>query len=119
MTAAVRGETTDGFVASVADLNEIRATDPGRIRRQLATRRRRDLLGPDGRLMIVACDHPARGALGAGGNPMAMASRTELLARLVTALVPARAWTGCWPPPTSPRTCCCSARWRTRWSSPR
>jgi DhnA family fructose-bisphosphate aldolase class Ia len=87
MTAAVRGEvTTDGFVASISDLTEIRATDPGRIRRQLATRRRRDLLGPDGRLMIVACDHPARGALRAGGNPMAMGSRTELLARLVTAL---------------------------------
>ena len=78
--------TTDGFVASIGDLNEIRATDPGRIRRQLATRRRRDLLGPDGRLMIMACDHPARGALGAAGNPMAMGSRTELLARLVTAL---------------------------------
>jgi hypothetical protein len=36
--------------------------------------------------MIVACDHPARGALGAGSSKMAMASRTELLARLVTAL---------------------------------
>ena len=87
MTAAV-GETmmTDGFVSSIRDLNEIRATDPGRIQRRLATRRRRDLLGPDGRLMIVACDHPARGALGAAGNKMAMGSRTELLARLVTAL---------------------------------
>ena len=36
--------------------------------------------------MIIACDHPARGALGAGGNANAMASRTELLDRLVTAL---------------------------------
>jgi DhnA family fructose-bisphosphate aldolase class Ia len=87
MTAAIRGEvSTDGFVASISDLTEIRATDPSRIRRQLATRRRRDLLGPDGRLMIIACDHPARGALGAAGNPMAMGSRTELLDRLVTAL---------------------------------
>jgi DhnA family fructose-bisphosphate aldolase class Ia len=87
MTADVRGEvTTDGFVASIGDLTEIRATDPTRIRRQLATRRHRDLLGPDGRLMIIACDHPARGALGAAGNPMAMASRTDLLTRLVTAL---------------------------------
>ncbi len=31
---------------------------------------------------------------------------------------PARASTGCSPPPTSPRTSCCSVRWRTRWSSP-
>jgi hypothetical protein len=36
--------------------------------------------------MIIACDHPARGALAVGGNPTAMASRTELLARLQTAL---------------------------------
>jgi DhnA family fructose-bisphosphate aldolase class Ia len=87
MTATVPGAlATEDFVASVRDLNEIRATDPGQIRRRLATRCRRDLLGPDGRLMIIACDHPARGALGAAGNPMAMGSRTELLARLVTAL---------------------------------
>ena len=87
MITAVQGRpSTDGFVASVADLNEIRATDLGQIRRRLATRRRRDLFGPDGRLMIVACDHPARGALGAAGDKMAMGSRSELLARLVTAL---------------------------------
>jgi len=37
-------------------------------------------------LMIIACDHPARGAWGAQGHPTAMASRTELLERLVLAL---------------------------------
>ena len=36
--------------------------------------------------MIIACDHPARGALAAGGDPLAMASREEVLARCVTAL---------------------------------
>ena len=60
--------------------------------------------------MIIACDHPARGALGAGRNRTAMASRTELLERLLTAL-PGRASTGCWPLPTSSRTCCCWALW--------
>ena len=74
------------FVPTVAGLNEVRATDPGRIRRLLATRQRRSPFGPDGKLMIIACDHPARGALGAGGNAYAMASRTDLLDRLVTAL---------------------------------
>jgi DhnA family fructose-bisphosphate aldolase class Ia len=78
--------TAGGFVTGVADLNEVRATDPGRIARLLADRKRRPLLGPDGKLMIIACDHPARGALGAGGNPLAMASRSDLLERLVTAL---------------------------------
>jgi DhnA family fructose-bisphosphate aldolase class Ia len=75
-----------GFAGSISDINEIRAREPQRIRRLLSSRRRRPLFGDDGKLMIVACDHPARGALGAQGNPMAMASRTELLERLVTAL---------------------------------
>ena len=77
---------TRPFVRSVADLHEVRATDPGRVARLLASRRRRPLLPPDGRLMIVACDHPARGALAATGRPTAMADRHEVLARLVTAL---------------------------------
>lgn len=74
------------FVASVSDINEVRARHPRRIKELLASRRRRELFGDDGKLMIVACDHPARGALGAQGSPMAMASRTELLGRLVAAL---------------------------------
>lgn len=36
--------------------------------------------------MIVAADHPARGALGVGGNPKAMANRADLLERLCLAL---------------------------------
>ena len=36
--------------------------------------------------MIVACDHPARGALARRGRADAMASRPELLDRLRTAL---------------------------------
>ena len=74
------------FASSISELNEIRSRDPGRIRRLLAARRKRELLGPDGKLMIIACDHPARGALSAAGRPTAMASRTDLLNRLVTAL---------------------------------
>ena len=74
------------FASSVAELSEIRFSDPGRITELLAARRRRSIAGSDGRLMIVACDHPARGALGASGKPTAMADRKELLGRLVTAL---------------------------------
>jgi DhnA family fructose-bisphosphate aldolase class Ia len=74
------------FAASISELNEIRSRDPGRIKRLLIARRRRELFGPDGKLMIIACDHPARGALSAAGKPTAMASRTDLLDRLVTAL---------------------------------
>ncbi|NEB77418.1 deoxyribose-phosphate aldolase, partial [Streptomyces sp. SID14478] len=41
---------------------------------------------PGARLMIVAADHPARGALAAGDRPFAMADRADLLARLCLAL---------------------------------
>jgi len=44
------------------------------------------LVGPDGRLVLVAADHPARGALRAGSERLAMADRARLLERLCTAL---------------------------------
>jgi hypothetical protein len=70
----------------LVDLTEIRARQPGCIAEAWASRTRRPLLGSDGRLLIVAADHPARGALGVRDEPMAMASRTELLNRLATAV---------------------------------
>lgn len=74
--------TADDF----ARLRDIRATQPAIIGAALADRRRREVLRGDGRLFIVAADHPARGALGVGTNPIAMADRYELLDRLATAL---------------------------------
>jgi hypothetical protein len=71
---------------TTVDLTEIRAREPQRIAERWAARRRRPLLGEDGRLLLVAADHPARGALGVRSESMAMASRPELLERLATAL---------------------------------
>lgn len=65
---------------------DIRARAPENVARVLAERPRGALPECDGGLMIIACDHPARGALAAGGDPMAMASREEVLSRCVTAL---------------------------------
>lgn len=69
-----------------ARLRDIRATAPASIGATLRDRSRRELLGPDGRLFIVAADHPARGALSVGENATAMADRYELLDRLALAL---------------------------------
>jgi DhnA family fructose-bisphosphate aldolase class Ia len=70
-----------------AEVTEVRSRDPQAIRRALAARRRRPAFLPeDGRLMLVAADHPARGALSAQGRPTAMNSRTDMLDRLRTAL---------------------------------
>ncbi len=67
-------------------LRETRATNPGRLAEVYANRQRRELLAGDGRLMIVAADHPARGALAVNGNATAMADRYELLTKLAVAL---------------------------------
>jgi hypothetical protein len=67
-------------------LTEIRARHPERIAEAWRNRKRREVVGEDGRLLLVAADHPARGALGVRGDRMAMASRPGLLDRLVTAL---------------------------------
>lgn len=71
---------------SIAEVIEARARRPESIAEAAALRTRRPLLGESGRMMIVAADHPARGALSAGRNPLAMANRAELLDRLRTAL---------------------------------
>lgn len=71
---------------SYADITDLRAADPQAISRAFGSRARRPLVRGDGRLMIVAADHPARGALAASGNPTAMNSRRELLDRLQEAL---------------------------------
>ena len=57
----------------IAELTEIRVREPRRIAEGWAARRRRALVGEDGRLLIVAADHPARGALGVRGDRHAMA----------------------------------------------
>ncbi|GLW07394.1 aldolase [Microtetraspora sp. NBRC 13810] len=67
-------------------LLETRARFPERIAEAAAARRRGPQLREGGQLLIVAADHPARGALGVGGRPLAMGSRVELLDRLRTAL---------------------------------
>lgn len=70
----------------IASITAIRAQQPDRIAQAWEARHRRQLLGEDGRLLIVAADHPARGAIGVRGDAMAMASRSDLLDRLLTAM---------------------------------
>jgi DhnA family fructose-bisphosphate aldolase class Ia len=71
---------------SIPDLVAVRARRPEAIAEAAARRARRPLVGDSGRLMIVAADHPARGALGVGGDRLAMANRADLLHRLCLAL---------------------------------
>ena len=76
----------DVDAALIRRLPELRAERPEAIRQRLVNRQRRTLLEGDGRLFIIAADHPARGSLGVGHDPMAMADRYGLLERLAVAL---------------------------------
>ena len=64
-----------------------RVEQPGRIAELAAARRApAGFTGATGRLMLVAADHTARGALRAGDETLAMADRHRLLERLGIAL---------------------------------
>ncbi|QXE36754.1 deoxyribose-phosphate aldolase [Streptomyces sp. GMY02] len=74
----------------VSELVKLRAQRPEAVAEAAARRIRRPLIrstGPSaGRLMIIAADHPARGALAVGDRRFAMADRLDLLERLCLAL---------------------------------
>ncbi|WP_055615583.1 Cgl0159 family (beta/alpha)8-fold protein [Streptomyces phaeochromogenes] len=70
----------------ISELVRIRAQRPEAVEEAAARRPRRSLLGESGRLMMVAADHPARGALSVGDRRLAMANRIDLLERLCLAL---------------------------------
>ncbi|ELS53435.1 Cgl0159 family (beta/alpha)8-fold protein [Streptomyces viridochromogenes] len=74
------------MTVDIAELVRLRTQRPDAVADAAARRERRPLLGDSGRLMIVAADHPARGALGVGDRKMAMANRADLLERLCLAL---------------------------------
>jgi hypothetical protein len=66
---------------------DVRTRRPQAIAEAAARRKRRDaILGEDSQLLIIAADHPARGALRVGDDPMAIADRVDLLERLSVAL---------------------------------
>ncbi|MFI9718158.1 deoxyribose-phosphate aldolase [Streptomyces sp. NPDC052396] len=71
---------------AIADLTTVRSRHPEAIAEAAARRARRPLLGEHGRLLVIAADHPARGALEVGGRGPVMADRAGLLERLCLAL---------------------------------
>ncbi|MGW0946601.1 Cgl0159 family (beta/alpha)8-fold protein, partial [Streptomyces sp. NPDC002623] len=72
---------------NVSRIVAARVSDPAAVAAAAARRvKAASLLGEHGKAMIVAADHPARGANGVGGDPNAMADRFELLDRLCVAL---------------------------------
>jgi hypothetical protein len=74
----------------MARLTETRVQDPEYCWRAAQARHRRAKLAPEGKLNILAADHPARRATKVGNDPLAMANRRDLLARLLRVLMSPR-----------------------------
>lgn len=68
-------------------VTDARVADPGRIEAASKRRTRRRALTRDGRLNLLAADHPARRVTAADGDPLAMADRQAYLARIVRILI--------------------------------
>ncbi|MGD0851782.1 MAG: hypothetical protein ABSA07_00300 [Acidimicrobiales bacterium] len=72
--------------ASRQQLLETRFTRPHAIAAAAKNRLGHEPTSDEGRILIIAADHTARGMLDVGSNPSAMSNRYDLLDRLVTAL---------------------------------
>jgi hypothetical protein len=68
------------------ELIQARLKSPESFKKALVNRKRRKLIGKDGRLLIVAADHTARGIISAGSEKYIIANRRLLLDRLVRSL---------------------------------
>ncbi|MCR4424831.1 MAG: deoxyribose-phosphate aldolase [Firmicutes bacterium] len=64
-------------------ITAVRVDYPGAIMEEALARGRREVLAPDGKLCILACDHPARRVTSALGDPTAMGDRHDYLGRIL------------------------------------
>jgi DhnA family fructose-bisphosphate aldolase class Ia len=73
-------------VSALAKITDVRVTDPECSLRAARSRKRRGSLTLDGKLNILAADHPARRVSKVGDDPIRMADRHGYLARIVRVL---------------------------------
>jgi DhnA family fructose-bisphosphate aldolase class Ia len=64
-------------------ITEVRVNEPQVIQEEATRRVRRDKLAVDGKLTILAADHPARRVTSVGDNPVTMADRLQYLGRVL------------------------------------
>jgi DhnA family fructose-bisphosphate aldolase class Ia len=69
--------------SALTRITELRMADPGLATRVAQTRKRRRMLSPNGRLNILAADHPARRVTKVGDDSLRMADRHGYLARIL------------------------------------
>lgn len=73
--------------SALARITELRIAKPGLAEELLVKRQKRRQLATDGRLTILAADHPARNVTNVGDDPVAMGNRLDYLGRIMRVLV--------------------------------
>lgn len=68
-------------------ITDIRVDAPEIIEQVAANRKRRPRLTKDGKLTVLAADHPGRGVTALGKDPFKMANRQEYLGRILRVLI--------------------------------
>ncbi|MFX0099008.1 MAG: TIM barrel protein [Candidatus Hodarchaeota archaeon] len=68
-------------------ITDVRTANPDIITQIAKNRKRRIKLAPDGKLVIIAADHPGRNVTTVGDDPYRMGDRQEYLGRLVRSLL--------------------------------
>ena len=72
------------FPESIFDkITDLRVTDPGFVLKSAGRRKRRERLTMDGKLAILAADHPARRVTKSGSDPVLMGNRHGYLGRIL------------------------------------
>lgn len=80
-------DSTKFFCSCLKDkITEIRVNRPNLVQAEAMARRKRSSITKDGKLTILACDHPARRVTGVGDNSFAMANRLQYLGRVLRVL---------------------------------
>lgn len=68
-------------------ITDLRVNSPEIIQRQAQNRKRRARLTYDGKMTILAADHPARGVISSGNDSLLMGCRHEYLGRILRVLI--------------------------------
>ena len=69
-----------------AEITDLRVQSPNLAREELTNRPKRSVVAPNGKLVVLAADHPARSVTNVRTNPAAMGHRLDYLSRIVRVL---------------------------------
>ncbi|MHB0878755.1 MAG: class I fructose-bisphosphate aldolase [Anaerolineae bacterium] len=80
-------DSTEFFCSCMKDqITDIRVNRPNLVQAEAMARRKRSSITKDGKLTVLACDHPGRRVTGVGDTPFAMANRLQYLGRVLRVL---------------------------------